>query len=140
MARLRNLIANITRFVPSAPSGNKASQGSHSSENRPSADANSRTPNRAPKGESVYSDAMQKVAAALFLREQQGKVTTLRNLHEIAELPQPEAMLALGRLQKAGYVRIEHNLKDAFSSEVILTEGTRSWFDEQVRRKSTRVG
>lgn len=81
------------------------------------------------------TEAMNKVTAALFGRESSGMRTSLRQLHKVADLSQPDALVALKRLQRAGTVTIEHDLNDAFASQVELTAQTRRSIAEAAKRQ-----
>lgn len=78
----------------------------------------------------ISSLKMQQIVVAIHVRETRGEATTLRQLHAVADMTQPEALLALGHLERAGSVCIEDNLNDAFASELILTEPTRRWIEQ----------
>ncbi len=84
------------------------------------------------------SDRSQLVRAAMLadaisVRESQGQTTSLRQLHTIAPLAQPEALKAVTELEKHGMIEIEHNLYDALDSQVTLTEKMRRNIERGIR-------
>lgn len=79
---------------------------------------------------------MAEMAAALHSRETGGETTTLRQLHKIAELTQPEALTIVDRLERAGLVAIDHNVGDRFESTISLTERTRRRLDRASKGKA----
>ena len=79
---------------------------------------------------------MAEVTAAIHLRELGGLSTTLRQLHKITEMSQPEALGLIRRLENAGIVRIEGNLADAFESTVFLTGEARRRMDRAAQTKA----
>lgn len=97
----------------------------------------SRLANRFASRTCVRDEAADKMAimlSAIHFREMQGQTTTLRQLHQISEMPQPEALSLVDKLQKSGIVEIETNLGDAFESRVTLNGDTR----KRMNRASTR--
>lgn len=81
------------------------------------------------------TQAMKQVTATLYSREARGAVTTLRDLHAVADLSQRDALAALGQLEQAGTVQIDRNLDDAFASRIHLTAPPR-----RVIKSSAKVG
>lgn len=79
---------------------------------------------------------MAEMAAVLHSRETGGEVTTLRQLHKIAELTQPEALTIVDRLERAGLVEIAHNVGDRFESTISLTEATRRRLDRATKGRA----
>lgn len=81
------------------------------------------------RGRAVVRDTgamdMPEITTAIHLRQRAGHVTTLRQLHKVCELTQPEALTVIAELEHAGIVLIEHNVADAFESTVSLTEEAR---------------
>ena len=61
------------------------------------------------------------VAHALYQRERADRTTTLRQLHQIVELTQIEAMHAIRELETGGMVTIADEIDDALESRVELT-------------------
>lgn len=124
MARLRNTFSALATLIRRRPT-DEGAPGS--------------TPGLHDGGNHISSmalrKAMQQLTAAIYIRETRGDVTTIRQLHAIAGLTQPEALLALGRLQQRGSVHIEHNLYDAFASEVTLTQTARAWIMQNRNRE-----
>ncbi len=68
---------------------------------------------------------MAQVTTAVHQRQMAGMATTLRQLHRISELSQPEALTVIADLERAGIVEINRNLADAFESTITLTEESR---------------
>lgn len=65
------------------------------------------------------------IVQALKAREAAGTVTTLRQLHTVTGLNQPEALSLANHLERDGVVRIDRNLGDAFESLIVLTDATK---------------
>lgn len=63
---------------------------------------------------------MAELVQVLRTRELAGSTTTLRQLHKVSDLTQPEALRVVAALEKAGLVVVEHDLADAFESLVTL--------------------
>lgn len=82
------------------------------------------------------ADKMAVMMSAIHLREMSGQSTTLRQLHQISEMPQPEALNLIDRLQKAGIVEITTNLGDAFESQITLNDATRRRLDRASMREA----
>ncbi|MHA7818262.1 MAG: hypothetical protein ACX930_01305 [Erythrobacter sp.] len=79
---------------------------------------------------------MAEMTAAIYRREVSGERTTLRQLHRIAELGQPEALTVIAALEQAGIVGIERNVGDAFESTISLSEAARSRLDRASKGKA----
>lgn len=75
------------------------------------------------------SVSMAQVTSAVHQRQMAGMVTTLRQLHTISGLSQPEALTVIAQLEKAGIVIISHNLGDAFESSIRLSEDAQQRLD-----------
>lgn len=118
MERLRTLLAGLTRLAKGGQVPTKPLGGAHVD---------------ACPADSVQ--AMEKVAIAIFDRETRSQATTLRDLPRFAGLSQPEALVALGRLEKAGSVRIDSHIDDAFASTVTLTDPARAWLRKRISAK-----
>ena len=65
------------------------------------------------------------VAHALYHRERDGQSTSLRQIHLISDIGQPEALRIVADLEEAGLVRVERDIHDALESRVELTERMR---------------
>jgi DNA-binding MarR family transcriptional regulator len=74
------------------------------------------------------------IAHAIYHREKAGRSTSLRQVHIIADINQPEAMRTINDLERDGMIVIEHNLFDALESQVALTEHMRTRLDTILRR------
>lgn len=79
---------------------------------------------------------MAEMTAAIHSRELEGETTTLRQLHHIAELTQPEALTVVDQLEQAGIVDIDHNVGDRFESTISLSESTRRRLDRATKGKA----
>lgn len=79
---------------------------------------------------------MAALTTALHSRELSGKRTTLRQLHHIAELTQPEALALVDRLERSDIVSIDRNIADAFESIITLSDDTRRRLDRVVEGKA----
>lgn len=79
---------------------------------------------------------MAAMTSAIHGREITGQTTTLRQLHRIAELTQPEALTVVAKLERAGLVEIDHNVGDRFESTISLTEVTRRRLDRATKGKA----
>ncbi|MFU7528882.1 hypothetical protein [Qipengyuania sp. ASV99] len=75
---------------------------------------------------------MVEVATAIQSRQAGGHATTLRQLHTISSLSQPQALTLIRALERAGIVHIESNLGDAFESTITLTEKAQRWLDRDL--------
>ena len=64
---------------------------------------------------------MAQVTSAIHARELAGDTTSLRQLHKVTQLSQPEALSLVNQLEQAGIVVIEENLSDAFESKIHLS-------------------
>ena len=65
---------------------------------------------------------MAQMTSAIHLRAVRGETTTLRQLHKISDLGQPQALTVIAELERAGVVLIDRNLSDAFESVVSLSD------------------
>lgn len=81
---------------------------------------------------------MAQMTSLIHLRELRGMTTTLRQLHQISDLDQPEALTLIAHLEAARIVTIERNLGDAFESTIALQETTRRRLDRAVHSKPAR--
>lgn len=79
---------------------------------------------------------MAKVTSAVHIRETAGHVTTLRQMHKICDLEQPEALSVVAELERAGILVIERNLGDAFESAVMLSEDAKRRLAKDSDRKA----
>ena len=73
---------------------------------------------------------MAQVASAVHQRELIGASTTLRQVHKISGLSQPEALNIVAELERAQIVVIDRNTADAFESTIILSEEARRRLDQ----------
>lgn len=78
------------------------------------------------RGASAFDANSAVIMRALHRREAAGKSTTLRQLHLVAQLSQPEALRAIAELECEGRIVIEHDLHDALESPITLAPGMRS--------------
>ncbi|BDI61071.1 hypothetical protein [Qipengyuania nanhaisediminis] len=62
--------------------------------------------------------------------------TTLRQLHKISDLSQPQALGVMAELERAGIIRIERNMADAFESVITLTPRAQARFSRRRSRKA----
>ncbi|MEL6530101.1 MAG: hypothetical protein AAFQ27_09065 [Pseudomonadota bacterium] len=81
-------------------------------------------------------DHAQMMARAIYLREADGIVTTLRHLHKISELTQSEALKAVSKLENEGLVTIGDDTTDAFESVVATTATLRQQMAAISRRNA----
>lgn len=65
------------------------------------------------------------VAKAIYAREQNGVPTTLRLLHQVTPLTQPQALKAVAELEKAKMVVLQRELNDVLASSIVLTDEIR---------------
>lgn len=70
------------------------------------------------------------IAHAIYLRDSRGDSTTLRQLHRISDLSQPEALRIVAQLEREGLVHVTRDIHDALESRVKLTRRMRERFDE----------
>ncbi|MBD2841859.1 hypothetical protein [Erythrobacter rubeus] len=70
------------------------------------------------------------IAKAIRVRESQGYETTLRHLHNITQLSQPEALRAAAELERSKMIIIERDLHDVLQSRLELTAEMRQNLDE----------
>lgn len=68
------------------------------------------------------SPEMAEVARVIHERHSNGLTTTLRQLHKISSLSQPQALTLIHELERVGIVQIESNVGDAFESTITITE------------------
>lgn len=66
------------------------------------------------------------VARVLFVREQAGKTTTFRQLHQLAQISQPAALRIIADMERSGQVTIEEELHDTFESAIVLSSKIRA--------------
>ena len=130
MVRLKNML----NAVSSGRSAKENAAATLDAEHRVEEVATTRS--RSIETPSYSEQAVKRVSAALYSRDVNGTATTLRELHQIAQLTQPEALSALGHLQKKGCVEIAPNLDDAFASRVSLTAVAREWIETNAAEKS----
>jgi len=67
-------------------------------------------------------ERMTQMTSTLLKRQRNGATTSLRQLHAVCELEQPEALLTLAELRTAGIVSITENASDEFESLIQLNE------------------
>lgn len=65
------------------------------------------------------------VAQAIFYREKSGRTTTLRQIHTIVDLGQPEALRVVHELEANGLLVIHADINDTFESKIELTNTMR---------------
>ncbi len=82
---------------------------------------------------------MTQMISALHSRQLAGRVTSLRQLHKICDLSQPEALTAITELEDAGIVLIKRNVADAFESTVVLTQDARERLDRVADPETTEA-
>ena len=73
----------------------------------------------------VPSEAAAIITQTVYKRELAGHSTSLRQIHRLAELSQPDALRIVGALEKQGMLSIEADLHDALESRIVLTRPTR---------------
>ena len=78
----------------------------------------------------VAAMRMAQITSAIHARTIRGEGTTLRQLHKISNLEQPQALNVVTELERSGVVQIDRNMSDAFESLVSLTEDAKSRLDE----------
>lgn len=71
------------------------------------------------------TDTSAMVAHAIYRRENAGQSTTLRQLHHIVAVGQPEALRLVRELEAKGMVVVTDVVHDALESRIELTEVTR---------------
>ncbi|WP_152434559.1 hypothetical protein [Erythrobacter sp. THAF29] len=76
------------------------------------------------------------VAQAIHARASAGEATTLRQLHKITQLTQPEALKVVAELERANLLSIEHDVHDALESTVILDDAMRVSLAQIARRNA----
>ncbi|MEM7664556.1 MAG: hypothetical protein AAF250_01745 [Pseudomonadota bacterium] len=76
------------------------------------------------------------IASVIYEREFEGSATTLRELHKLSDLSQPQALNAIAQLDLEGMVVIEHDTQDELASEVTLTNAMRAQAARISRRKA----
>ena len=89
----------------------------------------------------VSAVRLAQIASAIHARTARGEVTTLRQLHKISDLDQPQALNVVAELERAGVVLIDRNLSDAFESVVKLSDEAqerldRSFYDETTLKRA----
>ncbi len=88
--------------------------------------ANWRRPRETARaGETPQTKQMSQMAQmtdALTRHRAAGFETTLRQLHKICDLTQPQALSLLTQMEEAGIVTIDRNLGDAFESVIRLNK------------------
>lgn len=65
---------------------------------------------------------LSQMASLLDHREHVGQRTTIRQLHTLCEMEQPEALSMLAELRRTGVVAIEENTTDEFESVITLKQ------------------
>lgn len=76
------------------------------------------------------------IAHAIYHRENAGQTTSLRQLHHIVEITQPQAIRTITDLEANGMVDIEQDIADALGSKVTLTRRMRERLETILQRKS----
>ncbi|WP_390582679.1 hypothetical protein [Erythrobacter sp. MTPC3] len=66
------------------------------------------------------------MAQAIYSREQNDMPTTLRLLHQVTPLTQPQALKAVAELEKSQMVVLQREANDVLASSIILTDEMRS--------------
>lgn len=89
------------------------------------------TPAPALEGDLV---AMTRLASAIHTRQLSGEKTTLRQLHTICDMDQPQALAALAQMRLAEIVTVEQNVSDEFESLVILSDDASELLSQSARR------
>ncbi len=75
---------------------------------------------------------MAQLTSAVHQRQISGISTTLRQVHKISGLSQPEALNIVAELERAKIVVINRNTADAFESTIILSEEARTRLDQSL--------
>ena len=81
----------------------------------------------------VFAARMALVTSALHYREAAGQTTSLRQVHKIAGLSQPEALNIIAQLESAGVVSLEDNISDTFESLIHLNDEVQDRFGARIR-------
>ena len=66
-------------------------------------------------------------------RRSAGQITTLRDVHELLETPQPVALRIVQKLEADGVVQIERDIADAFASVVTVKPPVANRLREMVK-------
>ena len=82
------------------------------------------------------TEAAAMIAHAVYQRENASQTTTMRQLHQIVEMSQPEAIRTVRDLESAGMVEIAHDITDTLESRVMLTPRMRDRLETILRRNS----
>ncbi|MEP3421194.1 MAG: hypothetical protein ABJN35_05640 [Erythrobacter sp.] len=80
------------------------------------------------------------MAKALIRHHLEGYETTLRQLHKISDMSQPEALTVIAQLENSGIIAIDHNIGDAFESVVIVDADAQSRLDAVITQGQTKGG
>lgn len=65
------------------------------------------------------------IAHALYRREMNGVTTTLRQVHHLVDIGQPEALRIIKDFEGRGLILIEQDINDELESKVALSEALR---------------
>lgn len=84
----------------------------------------------------LFAARMALVTSALHYREAAGQTTSLRQVHKIAGISQPDALNIIAQLENAGIVSLEDNIGDTFESLIRLNEDVCDGFDARFRRNA----
>ena len=87
-----------------------------------------------PVAQSKQMSQMVQMTKALARHRAEGNITTLRQLHKICELTQPQALTVVTELEQAGIVTIDHNISDAFESVIRLDHDAEQLLSETLER------
>jgi len=89
------------------------------------------------KTQDLMATRMAKVTSVVYSRAVCGEQTTLRQLHKISDLAQPQALNVVAELERAGVVLIERNLSDAFESVISLSDEAKARLDRLSEEEPT---
>lgn len=67
-------------------------------------------------------ERLARMTLTIHSRQRAGKQTSLRQLHTITDLSQPEALAIVAQLERAQVVSIERDMADAFESKVTMSD------------------
>lgn len=72
-------------------------------------------------GEAFDEDLYVPMLKVLLDRQTEGVPTSLRQLHQITDFEQPEALRLYSRMKETGLVELDHCLHDEFETTITLT-------------------
>ena len=93
-----------------------------------------------PVTQSQQMSQMAEMTRALAQQRTEGFQTTLRQVHKISGLTQPQALTVITQLEQAEIVTINHNIGDAFESVIILSSNAESLLEDASQAANEAVG